>query len=318
MRNKKVLIIGGGGFIGSALAKQLCETNQVTIVDKSPYEATSLCARRLPMNNIRYVRCDASQPEMAAALERDFDYVIHACAVLGIRTVVSQSIHTMITNTASCRIALELASEQERLSKFVLLSSSEVYGIHAERPDESEPAVIGPPVEGRWCYAASKTLSEHLAFAYHRERGLPLVIIRPFNVFGEYRTGSNAITAFLERAMRGEELVIDGDGQQIRAWCYIDDFIDGVVRALESPYTDAIFNLGNPENAISIRGLAERILTLTGSVSAVRVTHSTEPDVRFRSVNIEKARRLLGYEPNVSLEDGLRRLYQWRKNQRAF
>lgn len=315
MRDKRVLIIGGGGFIGSALARRLCNANQVTIADKSPYEATALCARRLPMDHIRYVQCDASRPEMAAALGHDFDYIIHACAVLGIRTVVSQSIHTILTNTASCQIALELASAQEHLSKFVLLSSSEVYGIHTEQPDESAPAVIGPPTEGRWCYAASKTLSEHLAFAYHRERGLPLVVIRPFNVFGEYRAGSNAITAFLERAMRGEELVIDGDGQQIRAWCYIDDFVDGVVRALESPYTEEIFNLGNPGNTISISGLAELILTLTGSASTVRVTHSTEPDVRFRSVNIDKARRLLGYEPGVSLEDGLRRLYQWRKNQ---
>lgn len=314
MRNKKVLIIGGGGFIGSALAEQFCKTNQVTIADKCPCEASPLYARRLHMDNIRYVQCDAAQPEMAAALGHDFDYIIHACAVLGIRTVASQSIHTIMTNTASCRIALELAAEQEHLSKFVLLSSSEVYGIRAERPQESEMAVIGPPAEGRWCYAASKILSEHLAFAYHRERSVPLVVIRPFNIFGEYRTGSNAITTFLDRAIRGEELVIDGDGQQVRAWCYIDDFVNGVVKALESPYTDAVFNLGNPENEISIRGLAERILALSGSASTVRITYSKEPDVRFRSVNIEKARRLLGYEPSVSLEDGLRRLYQWRKN----
>ena len=281
--------------------------------DKAPYGETALFRRGIKDSEVRYIRCDAADPESMGKLDADFDYIIHSCAVLGIRTVAQRSLHTIYNNVESCRLALELACRQKELSGFLTFSSSEIYGVFTEAPAETAPAVVGSPKEGRWCYAAGKVLAEHMAMAYYRERQVPVTIIRPFNIFGEYRSGSDAMTTFLNRAMAGEELRIDGDGTQVRAWCHIDDFTEGVTAALEAPGKGEIFNLGNPANEISIRELAERIIEITGSSSRIRITNSAEPDVKYRNVNIDKARKMLGYEPKITLEEGIRRLYEWKK-----
>lgn len=311
MKNKKLLIIGGCGFIGSALVNKYYKENKIVVVDNSPFEQSSLDMRNLPKDNINYIQMDATNFQQITSLGDDFDYIIHASAILGIRKVVEQPINTITTNITSCYNALELACKQKHLQKFLTFSTSEIYGINAERPNESQPAVIQPAVEGRWNYAASKTLSEHLAFGYLREKNVPICIIRPFNVFGEYRKGSNAMTTFLERAINNQDITIDGDGSQIRAWCHIDDFIDGVAKAMESAYVDEIFNIGNPNNEVSILDLAKEVVRITNSKSKIIISYSKEPDVKYRSVCIDKAKEKLGYAPIISLEDGITRVYRW-------
>lgn len=316
MENKKILIIGGCGFIGSALVEKYYENNKIIILDNCNYEGSSLDLRKLEMDNITYIKGDATDIDTIKKLDKDFDYIVHASAILGIRKVVEQSINTIMTNIKSCQCALELASMQNKLSKFLTFSTSEIYGIDAEKPREDQPAVIEQAKEGRWCYAASKTLSEHLAYAYHREKGIPITIIRPFNVFGEYRKGSNAMTAFITKALKNEDLIVDGNGEQVRAWCHIEDFIDGVSKALESEYKDEVFNLGNPNNEIAIKELADKIIKITNSNSKIIITNSTEPDVKFRSVCIDKAKEMLEYNPKINIEDGIKRVYEWMKEEK--
>lgn len=311
MKNKKILIIGGCGFIGSAIVDRYYKDNEIVVLDNSSFEGSSLDLRKLSMENIKYIQGDATDYNTIMSLDKDFDYIVHASAILGIKKVVIEPINTIMTNIKSCYNALELASCQKNLKKFLTFSTSEIYGIDAKQPVENEPAVIEPATEGRWCYAASKTLSEHLAFGYNREKKVPIIIIRPFNVFGEYRKGSNAMTTFINKALKNENIYIDGDGKQVRAWCYIDDFIDGLTTALESQYTSEIFNLGNPYNEITIGELAKKVVEITNSQSKIIVTNSTEPDVKFRSVCIDKAKELLDYSPKTTVDDGIRKVYKW-------
>lgn len=311
MKNKKILIIGGCGFIGSAIIDRYYKDNKIVVLDNSPFKGSSLDLRNLSTDNIKYIQGDATDNNTIMSLDKDFDYIVHASAILGIKKVVVEPINTIMTNINSCYNALELASCQTNLKKFLTFSTSEIYGINAEQPVESEPAVIEPAVEGRWCYAASKTVSEHLAFGYNREKNVPVIIIRPFNVFGEYRKGSNAMTTFINKALKGEDIYIDGDGKQVRTWCYIEDFIDGLTTALESEYTSEIFNLGNPYNEITIDELAKKVVEITNSQSKIIITNSTEPDVKFRSVCIDKAKKLLGYTPKTTVDDGIRKVYKW-------
>ena len=311
MKNRKILIIGGCGFIGSAIINRYYKENEIVVLDNSNFKGSSLELRNLQTNNIKYIQVDATDYKTVMSLEKDFDYIIHASAILGIKKVAIESINTIITNIKSCYNALELASCQKNLKKFLTFSTSEIYGINAKQPIESNPAIIEPATDGRWCYAASKTVSEHLAFAYNREKNIPIIIIRPFNVFGEYRKGSNAMTTFISKALKNENIYINGDGTQVRAWCYIEDFIDGLTTALESEYTSEIFNLGNPNNEITIEELAQKVVKITNSQSKVIVTNSTEPDVKFRSVNIDKAKRLLGYSPKTTIDDGIEKVYKW-------
>lgn len=311
MENKKILIIGGCGFIGSAIISRYYKNNKIVVLDACPLENSSLELRNLPMNNITYIQGDATDINVVTSLDKDFDYIIHASAILGIRKVVIESINTIMTNINSCYNALELATKQEHLSKFLTFSTSEIYGINAQKPSEEEPAIIEQANEGRWCYAASKTLSEHLVFGYHREKNIPIVIIRPFNVFGEYRKGSNAMTKFINKAIKDEDIYIDGDGQQVRAWCYIEDFIDGLVAAIESEYNAEVFNLGNPKNEITIEELAKKVVQISNSKSKIIITNSTEPDVKFRSVCIDKAQNLLGYNPKITVDYGIEKVHNW-------
>jgi nucleoside-diphosphate-sugar epimerase len=169
----------------------------------------------------------------------------------------------------------------------------------------------------RWTYAVSKLAGEHMAHAYHEELGLPTVSVRPFNVFGPGQIGGGAIRAFIEAALGGSDLTIHGDGSQIRAWCYVDDMVDAVMRCLERP--EAVgqsFNVGNARSAVTIFDLAQRIKRLTGCPGELVFQPIHYVDVELRIPNVEKARALLGWEAQVELDDGLARTIAWYRERR--
>jgi len=151
-----------------------------------------------------------------------------------------------------------------------------------------------------------------MAHNYHRQFGLPAVSIRPFNIYGPGQVGEGAIHRFIVQALRGEDLTIHNDGSQIRAWCYVDDMINGILCCLTRP--EAVghaFNIGNPRSVVTIYNLARDIVRLTGSRSVLRHVHWDNADVELRIPNIEKARQLLGYEPAVDLDEGLAKTIEW-------
>ena len=309
---KKLLILGGAGFIGGALAARFSPDHQVVIADACDFATSSLRFTNLLTHpNVILTKLDATDPQAVLALGEDYDYIVHAVAILGIHKIAEQSILTITTNYSSCYNALLLAEKQKHLQKFLTFSTSETYGRDVERAAETMDFRVGPASEARWCYAASKVLCEHLTNAFCRERGVPTLIVRPFNVFGENRLGSNAMSKFIAQALLNDTITIDGSGNQLRAWCYIGDFIEGLSRALTSQYKGEYFNIGNPNNIISILELAELIVKKTGSSSQILVSNSDAPDVVRRTVCVDKAHEMLGYTPRVSLEEGVDRVVAW-------
>ena len=153
--------------------------------------------------------------------------------------------------------------------------------------------------------------------AYFQEKWLPTAVVRPFNVYGPGQVGEGALRTFVIRALKNETIEIHGDGTQIRAWCYVDDFVDGVLLALgREEAIGQIFNIGDPKQTTSILGLAEHIVRLTDNGMPIQFQEATMPDVQVRVPSIHKARRILGYEPTTSLEEGLARTIVWYKEHR--
>ena len=157
-----------------------------------------------------------------------------------------------------------------------------------------------------------------MAHAYHAEFGLPTTAVRPFNVFGPGQIGGGAIRAFIEAALAERDLMIHGDGSQIRAWCYVDDMVDGALLALEHPgAVGESFNIGNPRSAVTIHDLAQRIKRLTGCGGEIAFQPLHYMDVELRIPNIDKARALLGFDAKVDLDEGLERTIAWYRQKLA-
>ena len=200
----------------------------------------------------------------------------------------------------------------ETVERLVDFSTSEVFGRHAYKVEEVHETAQGSVGEARWTYAVSKLAGEHLAHSYHDEFGLPTVSVRPFNVYGPGQIGGGAIRAFIETALAGDDLVIHGDGSQVRAWCYVDDLVDALLLVLERPEAvGEVFNVGNERSVLTIRELAEQIRELMGGKVEITFRPLHYTDVEMRIPNIDKARKLLGWEPKVDLEEGLSRTIAW-------
>ena len=196
-------------------------------------------------------------------------------------------------------------------------STSEVFGRYAYKVTEGDHHELGAVGEARWTYAVSKLATEHLALSYHRQHGFPACSIRPFNIYGPRQVGEGAVHHFIVRALAGEPLTVHNDGAQIRSWCYIDDIVDGILRVLDVPEAvGEAFNIGNPRSTLTIFNLAREVVRLAGSRSEVRMVDWPYVDVELRIPDIGKARRLLGYEPKVDLEEGLTRTIAWYRERR--
>jgi nucleoside-diphosphate-sugar epimerase len=238
--------------------------------------------------------------------------VVHLAAIAGVDTVLKMPVTTMKVSLIGTYNALEAAVAEAGLERFVDFSTSEVFGTYAYKVTEGDVTTLGAVGEARWTYAVSKLATEHLAHNYHVQYGLPAVSIRPFNIYGPGQVGEGAIHRFIVRALRGEDLELHNDGSQIRAWCYIDDIVEAVLLALEKPEAvGQAFNVGNPRSVCTIYDLARHVIRAAGSSSKLRFVEWNNADVELRIPNIDKARRRLGYEPRVDLDEGLARTIAW-------
>ncbi|MBU0985470.1 MAG: NAD-dependent epimerase/dehydratase family protein [candidate division Zixibacteria bacterium] len=311
IHGKKVFITGGAGFIGSTLAERLIDNNKITIFDD--FRRDSLSGRPLAEHpNLKIIRGDVMDyPALKTAMAGS-QVVVHCAAIAGIDTVILRPTETMRVNMIGTAKVLEAAATLGKLERFVDFSTSEVFGQSAFRSEESDTTRIGAVGEARWTYAVSKLAAEHLTKAYHQEFGLPTVSVRPFNVYGPGQVGEGAMIVFIQRALAGEDIEIHGDGNQIRAWCYVDDFIDGLLLALSHPNAvGESFNIGNARAVLTIYGLAQTVVRVLGASSTIKFVQRSGPDVELRVPSVQKARDLFGFEARVDLEEGIRHTADW-------
>jgi nucleoside-diphosphate-sugar epimerase len=312
LSGKRIFITGGAGFIGTTLARRLVDANEIVALDNLHRDALS-GTELAEHPNFRFHQADVLDADVVRELARGATHVVHCAAIAGVDTVLESPVRTMRVNLIGTYNALEAAvATRETLERFLDFSTSEVFGTHAFRVSEGQVSTIGSVGEARWTYAVSKLAGEHMAHAYHDELRLPTVTVHPFNVYGPGQIGGGAIRAFIEAALADRDLVIHGDGSQIRAWCYVEDMVDACLLCLERPEAvGQTFNVGNPRSTVTIWDLAQRIKRLTGGSGEIVFQPLHYADVELRIPNVEKARELLGFEPRVELDDGLGLTIAW-------
>ena len=311
---RTALITGGAGFIGSHLSERLLADGwEVYALDDLSTGSERNIAHLRERHDYHLVVDSVLNQAVVSELVHRCDLVYHLAAAVGVRLIVEQPVHTLVTNVQGTETVLEYCN---RFGKRVLVAStSEVYGDHREeRPlRENDRRVYGPTTERRWLYADSKAIDEFLALAYHLERGLDCVIVRLFNTVGPRQSGQYGmvIPRFVQNALAGAPLEIHGDGTQTRSFCHVED----TARALQGLMDDRsisgeIYNVGSTER-ISILELAERIKKLTSSTSENvfvpydQVYGQGIEDTLHREPAIDKIGAAIGWAPTRTLDDVL-------------
>ena len=311
IEGQTIFLTGGAGFIGTTIVGRLVEKNEIVIYDNLSRNSLKDCSFR-NHRNIRLIQGDILDAEKLTRSMSGCNVVIHMAAIAGIDTVVKSPIKTMQVNILGTLNVLEAAAKQAHLDRVIDFSTSEVFGSYSYRSEENDSTALGAVGNARWTYAVGKLAAEHLTYSYHAEKQLPTVSIRPFNVYGPGQVGEGAAHHFIVNALQGKDLVIHGDGDQIRSWCYIDDLVEGVLLCTEkSEAVGQSFNIGNPRGTITIHGLALAVIRVTFSKSKIVHVPKTFADVELRIPNITKAKTILSYSPKVGLEEGLKRTAEW-------
>ncbi len=311
MEGKNIFITGGAGFIANTLIQRLIEKNKITVYDN--FHRDTLTGSGFANHaNISVIKGDVLDFELLTSSMKGADVVIHAAGIAGIDTVIKNPVSTMRVNMIGTANALEAARINGVSNRFIDFSTSEVFGSMAFRSSETDETVSGSAGEARWTYAVSKLAGEHLAHAYHVQYHLPVVTVRPFNVYGPGQTGEGAIQIFIKKALKNEDIYIHGDGNQIRAWCYVDDFVECIFKCLDNDAAvGESFNIGNARAVITILGLAQTVCRVLNSTSKIIFQDALSADIALRIPSVEKSTRILGYKAQVDLEEGILRTAEW-------
>jgi len=307
----RILITGGAGFIGSHLLDYLLgQGHRVTIIDD--LSTGSMENIREAKENRRFQYCIETifNKPLLAELIDDAEVVFHLAAAVGVFNIVESPVRTIETNVGGSELVLELAAKKKK--RVLIASTSEVYGKSTKFPfSEEDDLVLGPTTKGRWSYACSKAIDEFLALAYHRERKLPVTIVRLFNTVGPRQTGryGMVLPTFVKQALSGVPLTVFGNGEQSRCFTHVGDIVKGLVQCIScDAAVGQVFNLGNTEE-VTVNALAEKIIRATRSTSTVRYLSYDEAygagfeDMQRRVPDISKAGQWFGYRPTQSLDD---------------
>ncbi len=321
----RILVTGGAGYIGSHLVDRLlAEEHQVVVVDNLSLGKIANIEHNLESPHFRFLKGDVLADRLMEELIEGCELVCHLAAVVGVKHVLTDPLQAIMTNVWGTERVLQSACNHG--CKVVLASSSEVYGKSIKSPlAEGDDRVLSSTYVSRWAYSTTKALDEHLALAYHRQRGLPVVILRYFNSYGprlDPRGYGSVIAKFINQALVGQPITVHGDGQQTRCFTYIDDTVDGTVLAATVEAADGeILNIGRAEET-KIFQLAEMIKGMIGSSSdIILVPYEKEygedfEDSRRRVPAVERAERVLGFKAKVPLAKGLEQTTMWFRRRR--
>jgi UDP-glucose 4-epimerase len=319
----RAFITGGAGFIGSHLSDALLAGgHQVTVLDNLSTGSIGNIAHLKERPGFTY-RIDAVENEpLLAELIDGCDVVFHLAAAVGVKKIVEEPVQTIETNVQGTEFVLKHANKKKKL--VVIASTSEVYGKSTDVPfHEDADLVMGPTVKHRWAYACSKAIDEFLALAYWKERKLPVIIVRFFNTVGPRQTGQYGmvIPNFVRQALANQPITVFGDGRQSRSFTYVGDVVDALVRLVQEPRAvGQVFNIGNA-GEISILDLAQKVRTMTDSSSEIvlipydQAYEAGFEDMPRRVPDLRKIDGLIGYRPQVQLDEILARVIDHFKNQ---
>lgn len=306
-RAMRTVITGGAGFIGSHLCERfLARGHEVICVDNLITGSLANIDHLRGDVRFRFIYHNISDPLL---IDGPVDNVLHFASPASPVDYLRYPIPTLKVGSLGTHNTLGLAKLKK--ARFLLASTSEVYGDPTEHPQREEYWGNVNPIGVRGCYDESKRFAEAITMAYHRYHNVDTHIVRIFNVFGPRMRldDGRVIPNFLGQALRGEPLTVYGDGSQTRSFCYVDDLIEGIVRLFEQG-TPEPTNLGNPDE-FTVRQLAERVTALTGCTAGIEYRPLPTDDPRVRQPDISRARQVLGWEPRVPLDDGLRRTIEY-------
>ncbi|HXK06059.1 MAG TPA: UDP-glucuronic acid decarboxylase family protein [Verrucomicrobiae bacterium] len=298
----RIVIAGAAGFIGSHFCDRvLAEGHTVVALDNFLTGSAANLAHLASNSAFRFVQQDIIEP---LRVDGAIDCVVNMASPASPKDYLDHPIQTLDVGSIGTRRMLELAREKD--ARFLLTSTSECYGDPQVHPQVETYWGNVNPVGPRSCYDESKRFAEALTMAYHRKHGLRTNIARIFNTYGPRMKldDGRVVPAFLDQALKGEPMTVFGDGSQTRSFCFVSDLVDGLYRLMQSDERYPV-NLGNPRE-MTILEFAEHIRAMTGTKSRIDFQPLPEDDPRQRKPDISKARALLGWEPRVALEDGLR------------
>lgn len=304
----RILVAGGAGFLGSHLCDRLVGLgHQVICYDSLLTGDTSNVAQLWSNDRFTFADFDVTN---YVGVEGPLDWVMNFASPASPLDYLEHPIHTLKVGAKGTLHLLGLAKAKE--AGFFLASTSEVYGDPLVHPQPEGYWGNVNPVGPRGVYDEAKRYAEAVTYAYHRVWGLDVRVVRIFNTFGTRmrQADGRAVPTFISQALAGEPITIHGDGSQTRSLCYVDDLVDGFIRMLETPGTFAPVNLGNPRE-VTVLEIAQLIRDLVGSKSDFIFYPRPVDDPERRCPDISRAKEILGWEPQVSLEDGLRRTVKW-------
>jgi UDP-glucose 4-epimerase len=313
----RILVTGGAGYIGSHLVDRLVHLNhEVTVIDDlSTGNLANLTAVR---GDIRFVEATILDADIVDTLVAGADVVFHLAAAVGVGHIIEQPLRSLVINTKGAENVIAACVKHDR--KLLLASTSEIYGKTAKMPmSEDDDRVLGSTTIARWGYSTAKAIDEHLALA-HAQHGLRMSIVRYFNSYGprlDPRGYGSVVANLMRQAIDNEPLTVHGDGSQTRCFTYVDDTVEGTLRAaLDLRGEGQIFNVGN-DHETSIIDLATAIIAMTGSSSTVQhVSYEQRfgkgfEDTKRRIPDVQRARTVLDFNAGISLQDGLQRTLAW-------
>jgi UDP-glucose 4-epimerase len=299
--NQTILITGGAGFIGSHLATELAEKNDVRVLDN----LTSGEQSKVP-ENATLIEGDLRNEDTLKRATENIDLVFHEAALVSVQGSVEAPLTSHDINATATVELLEAARRED--ARVVLASSAAIYGHPEQVPiEESDPKTPASP------YGIDKLAIDHYARRYHDLYGLETVALRYFNAYGPGQTAgdySGVISIFCDQAINGEPITVHGDGGQTRDFVFIDDIVQANLKAATTDQVGTAYNVGTGQT-VSVRELAETIVDVTDSESEITHTEGRDGDIRHSGADISAIQADLGYEPTVSLSDGLERTVNW-------
>jgi dTDP-glucose 4,6-dehydratase len=307
MENKVVLVTGGAGFIGSHLVDALVEKNRVICIDNLSTGKRNNISHLLKHKNFRFVNHDVSKPLKIAG---KIDCIFHLSSPASPVDYQKLPIETMMANSLGTRNMLELAKEKK--AKFLLASTSEVYGDPEKHPQREDYWGNVNPIGPRSPYDESKRFAEALTMAYYRIHDVDVRIARIFNTYGPRMRANDGrvIPNFITQSLRNEPITVYGDGKQTRSFCYVSDMVEGLIKLMESECAGEPFNLGNT-NEIKIIDLAKKFVSVIGTESKIVFGRMPEDDPERRRPDIAKSKNKLDWEPKIGFDEGLKKTIDW-------